>query len=344
MLITARELALMLQGTVEGNPEVTVSHPSKIEEGTPGSITFLANPRYEPYAYTTGASVLLVSRDFEPSGTVPATMIRVDDVYAAIAQLLERFGKQSAAPGVIDERAFVHPDARVEPGVTIGAFTVVEAGATIGEGSVLYPQVFVGANARIGSHTTLHPGVKIYHDCVVGDRCLLHANVVIGADGFGFVPQADGSFKKIAQIGNVVIENEVEIGANTAIDRATMGSTVIRTGAKLDNLIQIAHNVEIGSNTAVAAQTGIAGSVKIGERCMIGGQAGFAGHLRIADGVKIQAQSGVGRNIPEAGSAWYGSPAIPYNDYLRSYAVFRQLPDLIKKINELEQKLSEREP
>jgi UDP-3-O-[3-hydroxymyristoyl] glucosamine N-acyltransferase len=255
-------------------------------------------------------------------------------------QLMERFAGAMAsdvASGV-EAGASVHPTARLGKNVSVGQFSVISENASIGDGTVLHPQVFIGKNVKVGSHCVLFPGVKVFHDCEIGDHCVLHANVVVGSDGFGFVPQADGSYRKLPQLGNVIIESQVEIGANTTIDRATLGSTFIRQGVKLDNLIMVAHNVEIGENTVIAAQTGIAGSTKIGKNCRIGGQAGFVGHITVADATQVQAQSGVAASVTEAGKALYGSPAIPYNDYLRAYAVFKKLPELYKKLNSLGKK------
>lgn len=343
MHIAAKEIAQLLGGELEGDGEALVDRPGKIEEGGEGTITFLANPKYEDHAYQTRSTVLLAGRDFRPGRALAASaLIRVDDVYDAVRKLLERFGGQMRSDGRISERAFVHASAKLNLEVSVGPFAVVEEGASIGEGSILCPQVFVGKNVRIGKGCVLHPGVKIYQDCEIGDHCTLHANVVIGSDGFGFAPQNDGSYRKIPQIGNVVLEDHVEIGANTTIDRATMGSTVIRRGVKLDNLVMVAHNVEIGEHTVVAAQAGFAGSTKIGKQCRIGGQAGFVGHIEVADGTQVQAQSGVAGAVAEPGQAFYGSPAMPYRDYLRSYAIFKKLPSLYQKINELEKKLSER--
>ncbi|MEM8909331.1 MAG: UDP-3-O-(3-hydroxymyristoyl)glucosamine N-acyltransferase, partial [Bacteroidota bacterium] len=257
--------------------------------------------------------------------------------------LLDRFGQQERQQSGISEEAAIHSSAIIGSDCSVGKFCVIEEGVSIGEGTTLYPQVYLGKNVRIGKRVILHPGVKIYHDCQIGDDCILHANVVIGADGFGFIPQNDGGFQKIPQIGNVLIEDQVEIGANTVIDRATMGSTLIKAGVKLDNLIQVAHNVEIGENTAIAAQAGIAGSTKIGKGCLIGGQVGFVGHIKVADGVKIQAQSGVAAGIETPNTSVYGSPALPYRDYLKSYAIFRQLPELSQKIKELERRLAKYE-
>ena len=343
MQVTAKELSDLLDGTLEGDPNVSVIKPSKIEEAEVGSICFLSNSKYESYIYTTKASVLLVSRDFQPTQTLSLTLIRVDDVYASIAVLLEKFGTNGKVERGISAQAFVHPEAIVGKEVSVGPFSVVEKGAKIGDNSTIHPQVFIGKNVKIGENVTLYPGVKIYQDCIIGDNCIFHANVIIGGDGFGFAPLEDGTYKKLAQIGNVVIEENVEIGANSVVDRATMGSTIIRSGAKLDNLIMIAHNVEVGENTVIAAQAGIAGSTKIGKNCMIGGQVGFVGHITIADGVKVQAQSGINASIKKENISVYGSPALPYNDYLRSYALFKRLPDISKKMKELEQKLKDLE-
>ena len=330
MQVTANQLAQMLNGTVEGNPEVSVSRPAKIEEGTAGSISFLANPKYEHYAYSTASSILLVSKDFAPTQAIAATLIRVDDVYSCVAILLEKFGQKTENQGIVSQKSSIHSSVILAKNVSIGDMSVVDENVNIGENTFIYPQVFIGKN------TTLYPGVRIYQDCIIGNNCILHANAVVGSDGFGFAPQEDGTFKKVAQIGNVIVEDNVEIGANTTIDRGTLGSTMIRKGVKLDNLIQIAHNVDIGENTVIAAQTGVAGSTKIGANCMIGGQVGIVGHLKIADKTRIQAQSGIAANINEANTAWYGSPAIPYSNYLRAYAVFKQLPDLLKRLTQLE--------
>ncbi|NUN99997.1 MAG: UDP-3-O-(3-hydroxymyristoyl)glucosamine N-acyltransferase [Saprospiraceae bacterium] len=336
MQLSARELAALLNGVVEGDPEIQVSRPSKIEEGGVGTITFLGNPKYEEYAYTTTASVILVHHDFQPKKPVGATMIRVADVYSAIGVLLNNFGAAVNAPIGVSPQAVVHAGAQLGANVSVGAFSVVEEGAGIGENSYISSQVYIGKNVKIGRNALLYPGVRILHDCVIGDNCTIHANVVIGSDGFGFAPQPDGSYQKIAQVGIVLIEDNVEIGANTTIDRATMGATIIRKGVKLDNLIQIAHNVEIGENTVIAAQTGIAGSTKIGKSCRIGGQVGISGHLVIADGTQMQGQSGVTGSIKEPGKAISGFPAIGHTEYMRSFVVFRKLPDLAKRLDKLE--------
>ncbi len=336
MKITAQEIAHIVQGTIEGNPNASANRPAKIEEATEGTISFLANAKYEPFAYTCNASILLVSKNFEPTQPVSATLIRVEDVYASVAVLFEKFGAATQQQAIISAQAAIHEKAKIGQNVSIGAFCVVEEDVEIGDNSVIYPQVYIGKNTKIGQNTLFYAGVKIYHGCEIGDNCILHAGAVIGSDGFGFAPLPDGSYKKIPQLGNVVLENNVEVGANTTIDRATMGSTRIGEGVKLDNLIQVAHNVEIGKNTVIAAQTGIAGSTKLGERCMIGGQTGFVGHLNIADGTKTQAQTGIASSVKQPDMALFGYPGIPYNDYLRSYAIFKQLPDLAKKVRALE--------
>ncbi len=340
MQISAKDLSHSLNGTIEGNPDVMVSQPSKIEEATEDSICFFANPKYEHYVYTTKAAIILVSKDFVPSQPISATLIRVEDVYKSVSFLLENFAPKEDKKGEISSQSAIHPSVKIGNNVNIGPFVVIEEGAEIGDNTSFQAQVFIGKNAKIGDNCTFFSGVKIYHDCEVGGNCILHANVVIGGDGFGFAPEADGSFKKVAQIGNVIIEDDVEVGANSTIDRATMGSTIIRQGVKLDNLIMIAHNVEIGKNTVIAAQTGVAGSTKIGENCMIGGQVGFVGHIEVANGAKIQAQSGVARSVKKENTSLYGSPAIDYANYLRSYAVFKNLPALSKEVNLLKKQMT----
>ncbi|MFN7116202.1 MAG: UDP-3-O-(3-hydroxymyristoyl)glucosamine N-acyltransferase [Saprospiraceae bacterium] len=340
MQLSAQEIAQLLNGTVEGNPAVLVSGPSKIEEGGEGTITFLARDNYEEYAYTTTASVLLVSRTFIPKKPITATLIRVDNVYNALSFLLERFGNQLNMTSGVDKTAFVHPDAQLASDVSVGRFSVIEANVQIGAGSYIGDQVYLGKDVTIGKNAVIYPGVKIMYGCRIGDNCVLHSNVVIGSDGFGFAPQEDGSYKKIPQTGNVVIEHNVEIGANCTIDRASIGSTIIRSGVKMDNLVQIAHNVEIGENTVIAAQVGVAGSTKIGKNCRIGGQVGFVGHITVADGTQIQAQSGIASNIKEPNTALFGYPAFAYNDFVRSHAIFKKLPELYKKISELERQIN----
>ncbi|MCO6478331.1 MAG: UDP-3-O-(3-hydroxymyristoyl)glucosamine N-acyltransferase [Phaeodactylibacter sp.] len=343
MQLSARELAQFLNGTVEGDPEVKVGRPSRIEEGGAGTISFLGNPKYEEYAYSTTASILLVGPGFQARKPVAATLIRVDDVYGAVARLLERFGNNNHEPAVISKQAFIHESASLGEDVAVGPFAVIQAGAMIGKGCRIKAQAFIGKSVKIGENVTIYPGVRILDNCEIGNNCIIHANVVIGSDGFGFAPQEDGAYRKIAHVGRVVIEDNVEIGANTAIDRATMGATRIGKGVKLDNLIQIGHNVEIGENTVIAAQSGIAGSTKIGRSCRIGGQVGFVGHIEVADGTQIQAQSGVAAPIDQPNHAFFGSPAIDYNNYLRSYAVFKQLPELYRKINQLERQVNQQQ-
>ncbi|MEM9992216.1 MAG: UDP-3-O-(3-hydroxymyristoyl)glucosamine N-acyltransferase, partial [Bacteroidota bacterium] len=318
-----------------------INRPSKIEEGGTGSITFLANAKYESYVYSTTASAILVSHDFQPKQVIMPTLIFVENVYASIAILLKHFEQIPSVKKGISSLAQVDAAAIVSEDSAIDAFAVVKAGATIGANTVLHAHTYIGEDVQVGAHCVIHPGVKIYRHCILGDYCVIHANAVIGADGFGFAPQADGSYQKVAQIGCVEIEDHVEIGANTTIDRATMGATRIGCGVKLDNLVQIGHNVEIGEHTVIAAQTGVAGSTKIGKNCQIGGQVGFVGHLKIADGTKIQAQSGIASPVKQPNTALFGSPAIGYRDYIKSYAVFKQLPDLYKRLSALEKQLSD---
>jgi len=344
MQLTAQAISQMLGGTIEGDPNTIITKPSKIEEGEEGSISFLSNPKYESYVYTTEASVILVNQEFQPKQTFSSTLIRVENVYIAVAKLLEWYENGLAEQWEgIASTAIVHETANIGTDTIIGNYVTISENARIGKNCKIYPQVFIGKNVILGDDVTLYSGVKIYAACKIGNRCILHSNSVIGADGFGFAPDGNGSYQKIAQIGNVVIEQDVEIGANTTIDRATMGSTTIRQGTKIDNLVQIAHNVEIGEHTVIAAQAGVAGSTKIGKYCQIGGQVGFSGHLKIADGTKIQAQSGIASSIKTENTAVFGSPAIPYSDYIKSYSVFKQLPKLYKTIHKLEKRIEELE-
>lgn len=331
----------MLSGEVVGNPEVTVSSLAKIEEGKPGTLTFLSNPKYTEYIYSTGASVAIVAADFSPEKTLPAqlTLIKVADPYACFAKLLEAYNQLRQPQAGISKLAHVSASAVVADEVYMGEFVSVGERVSIGKGCKIYPQVYIGDGVQIGDGTTVYPGVRIYADCVVGNHCTLHSGVVIGADGFGFAPNAENNYAKVPQIGNVIIEDHVEIGANTAIDRATLGSTIIRRGVKLDNLIQVAHNVEIGENTVIAAQTGIAGSTKIGRDCMIGGQVGIVGHITIADGTKIAAQSGIAHSIKDHGTIVQGSPAFAFMDYKKSYIGFMKLPELMKQLDAINKKL-----
>ena len=337
MQFTAAQIAILLNGKLEGNAGVTVSSFGKIEEAEEGQLTFLANPKYEDYLYTTHASIAIINETYELRNPVKPTLIRVPDAYSAFAQLLSKYQEMATQQlKGIQQPCYIAPSAKIAEDVYIGAFAYVGEGVKIGEGSKIFPQSFIGDNVIIGKNCIIYPGVKILHDCQLGNHVVIHAGTVIGSDGFGFAPQADGSFKKVPQIGNVIVEDHVEIGANTTIDRATMGSTCIKAGAKLDNLIQIAHNVEVGNSTVIAAQAGVSGSTKIGSNVMIGGQAGLVGHIQIADGSKINAQSGVSKSLKEPYSAVTGSPAADYTSALRSQAVFRNLPQLEKRIQELE--------
>jgi UDP-3-O-[3-hydroxymyristoyl] glucosamine N-acyltransferase len=341
MEFSAGQIAQFLNGEVIGNPEVKVSGLSKIEHGEQGTLSFLANPKYTEFIYTTKASIVIVNATFIPEQKIEATLVKVEDAYGAFAKLLEIYDqyRKSSLVG-ISSLAFIHPTATVGEDVYIGEFTVISANAVVGKGAKIYPQVFIGDGAKIGEETTLNPGVKIYHACVIGNRCILHAGVVIGSDGFGF-SQQEGVSQKVPQIGNVVLEDDVEIGANTTIDRATLGSTFIRKGVKLDNLVQIAHNVIVGEHTLMAAQSGISGSSSIGRFCQVGGQVGITGHLTIPDNVRIAGQSGVSNSLTKEGALLMGSPAFDISDYRKSYVGFRRLPDIMKRLDVLEKKLKE---
>jgi len=341
MEFSAQQIADLINGTIEGDPEIKISYVSKIEEGRKGTLTFLANPKYTQHIYQTEASIVLVNNDFKPEKPVTATLIRVENAYAAFAQLLEFYNRIKLNKTGISPAAYISPSAKVGREVYIGEFAFVGENAVIGDNSRIYPQVYVGDNARVGDRTTLYAGVKIYSDNIIGSDCILHAGVVIGSDGFGFAPQEDNHYKKVSQIGNVVIEDEVEIGSNSTIDRATLGSTIIRKGAKIDNLVQIAHNVEIGENTVIAAQSGVSGSTKIGRNCMFGGQVGIIGHISIADDVKIAAQSGIGKNIITKGEILQGSPAFEIGRYRKAYIHFRNLDEIKNKLDSLEKQIRE---
>ncbi len=338
MQFTAKQIAELINGKIEGDPQVAVSSFGKLEEAAKGQLAFLANPKYEEFLYTTEASVIIINDSLEVEQKLNATLIRVPDAYSSFAVILTAYSQMAKANLTgIQQPSYVSTTVKIGENVFIGAFTYLGENVVIGNNAKIHPQVYLGDNVSIGEGSVLYPGVKIHHDCVIGKNVTIHAGTVIGGDGFGFAPQADGSFKKVPQIGNVVIEDNVEIGANTAIDRATIGSTVIRTGAKLDNLIQVAHNVEIGINTVIAAQSGVSGSTKIGKNVMIGGQAGIVGHIQIADGSKINAQSGVSKSIKTPNTAVTGSPAFDYGHALRSQILSRNLPELEKRIKELEQ-------
>jgi len=337
MQFSAAQIAALINGKIEGNPDVLVNDFGKIEEARPGQLAFLANPKYEEYLYSTGASVIIINETQTLKEKIDATLILVPDAYLAFASLLSKYEEmmRQQLQGIQDP-SYISPDATLGEQVYVGAFAYIGNRAKIGKNVKIYPQVYIGDDVVIGDSTTLFPGVKIYHHTEIGSQVTIHGGSIIGADGFGFVPLADGGFKKIPQMGNVVIEDRVEIGANCTIDRATIGSTRIRAGAKLDNLIQVAHNVEIGSNTVMAAQSGISGSTKLGNNVMVGGQAGIVGHLQIADGTRINAQSGVTKNVKQPNSAISGSPAYDYTSSLRAQATARKLPELEKKILELE--------
>jgi len=342
MQFTAAQIAMIIQGKVEGDASASVDSFGKIEEAKKNQLAFLANPKYEEYLYSTQASVVIINESFELKQQVNATLIRVTDAYSAFAILLNKYQEMMRQQmHGIQEPIFIHQTATLGDNVFVAAFTYISENVQVGNNVKIYPNVFLGNNVKIGDNSVLHAGVKIYHDCTVGKNVAIHAGTVIGGDGFGFAPQADGSYQKIPQIGNVIIEDNVEIGSNTSIDRATIGSTIIREGAKLDNLIQIAHNVEVGANTVIAAQTGVSGSTKIGRNVQIGGQAGLAGHLKIADGARINAQSGVGKSIKTPKAAVTGSPAYNYTSALRSQAVSRNLPELEKRVAELEKLLKQ---
>ncbi len=341
MEFSAAAIAGLLKGDVEGNPEIMVNTVAKIEEGHPGALSFLANPKYEHYLYSTESSVVLINRDFVPARKVNATLIRVDNAYDAFASLLRLVDQSRPRKKGIHPSAVIETTAIIGTDVYIGPFAYIGENSRIGDGCSVYPNAYIGDGTVIGSRSTLFAGVKIYHECVIGENCIIHAGTVIGSDGFGFAPQSESEFMKIPQIGNVVIEDNVEIGANVAIDRATMGSTVIRKGVKLDNLIQIGHNVEIGENTVMAGQTGIAGSTKVGKNCMFGGQVGISGHLRITDGVRIGAKAGVGGDIRKENAIVTGYPAIDHREFLKSSVVFRKLPEIKAKVDELEKQVEQ---
>ena len=340
MKFTAKQIADFLSGEIEGDSEVSVHTLSKIEEGQIGTLTFLANPKYTSFIYTTKASIVLVNRDFVPDQPVQATLIRVDDAYQCLAMLLQMVSQSKPKKKGIHASASISDSAVLGENLYIGAYVVIGDNTKIGDNTQLHPSVFIGDHVQIGKNCELYAGVKICDDTKIGDGCILQPGAVIGSDGFGFAPQSSGDYQKIPQIGNVILEDNVEIGTNSTIDRATMGSTIIRKGVKLDNLIQVGHNVEIGENTVIAAQTGIAGSTKIGANCMIGGQVGFAGHLHIADGVQIGAQSGISNNITNNKIPLFGTPAINHKRFARSFAVYKQLPELNIEISKLRKEVN----
>lgn len=339
MKFTAEQIAEILGGEVVGNPQAEVFKLAKIEEGTPGSLTFLANPKYENFIYSTQASITIVNTTFVPESEITTTLIKVEDAYLSFTKLLEFYAEAKQNKSGIEQPSVIADSAKYGENLYLGSFSYIGANAVLGKNVRIYPNSFIGDNVVIGDNVTIFAGARIYSDCVIGSNCIIHSGVIIGADGFGFAPNPDGTYKKIPQIGNVVIGDYVDIGSCTTIDRATMGSTVIRNGVKLDNQIQIAHNVEIGENTVIAAQTGVAGSTKIGRNCMIGGQVGIAGHLIIGNNVRIQAQSGVGKNIKDD-EVLQGSPSFGYTDYSKSYVHFKNLPKLASEIEELKKILN----
>ena len=334
MIISANQVASIIGGSIVGNPDICVSGPGRIEDATDKNITFLANPKYKDFIYSTKASIVIVGNDFKPEKTVTPTLIYVDNVYAALSLLMEKFNASLFIDQGVSSTSIIDHTVYLSSGVCIDHYTVIKPMAKIGANTKIYGHVFIGNDTQIGDNCIIYPGVKIYHNCVIGNNCVIHANSVIGSDGFGFAKNEDGSYKKIPQTGNVIIEDDVEIGSNVVIDRASIGSTIIQKGVKLDNLIQIAHNVSIGERTVMAAQSGVAGSTVIGADCMIGGQVGIVGHLTIADNTMIQAQSGVASNVKEPDTKLYGYPAMEYTAYLKSYALFRKLPLLIKEMQE----------
>ena len=342
MEFTASQVAAYINGTVEGDENAVINNFAKIEEGVPGAISFLANPQYEQYIYKTKSSVVLVNEDFKPTQPVAATLIRVKNAYEAVSRLLQLYESMKPKRTGISSLAFIAETAKVGKDVYIAPFVAIGDNAEVGDGAELHPHATIGARAKVGKNTIMYSNSVVYHDCVVGNNCILHAGCVIGADGFGFAPTAEG-YEKIPQIGIVTIEDNVEIGANTCIDRSTMGSTIVRKGVKLDNLVQIAHNVEVGANTVMSAQVGVAGSAKVGEWCMLGGQVGVAGHITLGDRVYAAGQSGLsgGRKLKEGNCTVMGYPAIEHQNFARSAAAYKNLPNLVKQVNELQKEIDE---
>lgn len=343
MEFSAKQIAQIIDGIVEGDENILVSNLSKIEEGTIGTLSFLANPAYTNYIYSTNASIVIVNKSFVLENPIKSscTLIRVENAYESFAKLLELYNQINTEKEGVEQPSFVSSNAKIGENCYVGAFAYIGQNVSIGNHVKIYPHVYIGDNCKIGNNTTLFSGVKIYHDCLIGKNCTIHASTVVGSDGFGFAPNNEGHvFTKVPQIGNVIIEDDVEIGSNSSIDRATLGSTILRKGVKLDNLVQIAHNVEIGENTVIAGLSGIAGSTKVGKNCMIGAQVGVAGHLRIANGVKIAGQSGIGSSIDKEGEILQGSPAFNIGEFKRSYVLFRGLPKLSDKVSDLTKKIN----
>jgi UDP-3-O-[3-hydroxymyristoyl] glucosamine N-acyltransferase len=339
MKFNAQQIAEIINGEIVGNADVEVRSLAKIEEGEKGDVSFLANPKYTPYIYTSKASIVIVNKSFAADKNINATLIKVENAYASFSQLLELYSQMKFNKVGLSEKADVATNSTIGDDVFIGAFTSIAEGVILEKNVKIYPNCYIGENVTIKENTILFSGVKIYHDCMVGTNNIIHSGVIIGSDGFGFAANGNANYKKISQIGNVVIGNNVEIGANSTIDRATMGSTIIGNGVKLDNLIQVAHNVEIGEHTVIAAQTGIAGSSKIGKNCMIGGQVAVSGHLRIADKVKIAGQSGIASSITEVGKIVQGPMAFNIKDFQRSYIIFKKLPEIYETLNKIKKEL-----
>ncbi len=341
MIFTASEIAEIIDGKVDGDPSVKVSKLSKIEDGKKGSLTFLSNPKYTQFIYSTAASITIVDKAFVPDQDLSTTLIRVDDAYNSFSVLLDHYEKTIVKPIGINKFSDIDPTVNINKSCHVGPFSVIKKGVEIGQNVQIYSNAFIGENVKIGTNSIINEGVKIMNNSVIGNNCIIHSGSIIGSDGFGFVKQNDNTYKKIPQIGNVIIGDFVEIGANTTIDKATLGSTIIKKGVKIDNLVQIAHNVIIGENTVIAAQVGIAGSSKIGKNCMIGGQAGVAGHIVIGDNVKLQGKTGVTKDIP-SNSSLQGNPAMKFIDYSRSFIHFRNFPSLVERIENLEKKLNDK--
>ena len=339
MEFSALQIATVLNGTIKGNPEVKVNNFSKIEEGKPGTLTFLANPKYEHFIYHTEASIVLVNNDFTPTEPIKATLIKVANAYASLAILLNMVEQAKEKKAGIDSTAYISTSAIIKENCYIGNFAYIGDNVKIGHNCKIYPNAYIGDNVTLGDNCIVYPHVTIYEDCIIGNNCILHAGCVIGSDGFGFAPEGE-SYKKIPQLGNVILEDNVEIGANTTIDRAVMDSTIIRKGVKLDNLVQIAHNVEVGENTVMAAQVGIAGSTKVGRHCIFGGQVGLSGHIHIADNVILGAQCGVISDVKEQ-TTLLGAPAINAKNFMRSSAIFNRLPDIYRQINQMQRELEQ---
>ncbi|WP_040248875.1 UDP-3-O-(3-hydroxymyristoyl)glucosamine N-acyltransferase [Psychroserpens mesophilus] len=339
MKFTAQQIAGILEGDIVGNPDVEVSKLSKIEEGTKGSLTFLSNPKYTSFIYSTKASITIVNKTFKPEHEISTTLIKVEDAYKSFSKLLEYYNQVKLNKQGVEQPSFISDSATLGDDVYVGAFSYIGNNVRIGNHVKIFPNAYIGDNVTIGDHTIVFAGAKIYSESLIGHHCVINSGVIVGADGFGFVPDENGEYSKVPQIGNVIIEDYVDIGAATTIDRATLGSTIIRKGVKLDNQIQIAHNVEIGKNTVIAAQTGVAGSTKIGENCLIGGQVGIVGHLTIGNNVRIQAQSGIGRHVKD-NEILQGSPSFNYGDWNKSYVYFKNLPKIVKTINDLEKKVN----